>query len=138
MVRSRRTQTWPRPPVRPGHGARLRQSGCDKEEKVRNDDGGNAGMAKRELPHLGGEYCTTFCSMAPKTDRPVASGISMRRRSPNLRKGVEGSPFAIASSMRFSTRHAEPARLSLFDTVPEPMMVPAESGRVRAACAIRR
>ena len=42
------------------------------------------------------------------------------------------------SSARRSKRQPAPVERSRFDTVPDPMIVPAGSGRVRAACSIRR
>src|SRR5579885_1696412 len=75
--------------------------------------------------------------MAPKIDRPEASSISMRTRSPKRRNGVSALPRSIVSIMRRSARQDEPAAGSRLETVPEPMIVPASSARVRAAWAIR-
>ncbi len=75
--------------------------------------------------------------MAPKIEAPVAPNISMRTTSPNCRKGVFGAPCSMVSIARTSARQEEPtARWSLFETVPEPRIVPAPRRRVRAACWI--
>ena len=50
--------------------------------------------------------------------------------------GVLGAPSSMVSIVRISARHAEPRDRSALEIVPEPMMVPAPSGRVRAAWAI--
>ena len=50
---------------------------------------------------------------------------------------MRGSPCSIVSSMRRSAMQQEPFERSVFETVPEPMIVPADSGRVRAAWAIK-
>ena len=60
----------------------------------------------------------------------------MRTRSPNFMNGVVGLPLSMVSSVRLSARQAEPTSPLLFDTVPEPTIVPAASARVLAACAI--
>jgi len=60
-------------------------------------------------------------------DAASVAELEVRRR---------GFALGEVSSMRFSTRQADPTLLSLFDTVPIPIIVPADSRRVRAACAI--
>lgn len=48
---------------------------------------------------------TTFCSIAPNTEWPTRSRISMRTASPQRRNGVFGVPVAIVSTMRCSAMH---------------------------------
>jgi hypothetical protein len=67
--------------------------------------------------------------------RPSPSSISMRTLSPNFMNGVFGLPCSSVSTVRFSAKHEAPLPVSWLATVPEPTIVPADSGRVRAACA---
>ena len=48
----------------------------------------------------------TVCSMAPKSDRPRPSGISIRTTSPDCRNGVRGAPWARVSTVRCSAMQA--------------------------------
>src|SRR5207342_1515368 len=75
-----------------------------------------------------------FWSIAPKMLWPFASSISMRTLSPNDRNGVTGLPVSSVSTVRFSAKHDAPLLVSWLAMVPEPTMVPADSGRVFAAC----
>ena len=85
--------------------------------------------------------------MAPKIEWPSASSISMRDRVAELqerrlrRAGIDRLDGARSRRCRNSRRRPRAIGLPgppsrLFDTVPEPMMVPATSGRVLAAWAI--
>src|SRR4249919_1763317 len=74
-------------------------------------------------------------SMAPKMLLPAASNISMRTLSPKDRNGVTGLPVSSVSTVRFSAKHEAPFEVSWLAMVPEPTMVPADKGRVFAACA---
>jgi hypothetical protein len=78
----------------------------------------------------------TDWSIAPKIDLPAASSISMRIMSSNRMNGVLGSPSEMVSRQRFSAMHEYPRDASLFDTVPEPTIVPARALRVLHRCAI--
>src|SRR5260221_162644 len=78
----------------------------------------------------------TRWSMAPNTGWPSNPSACIRIRSPKRMNSVFGAPNAIISMARRSAMHAEPVLRSLFDTVPEPMRVPARSRRVTAACSI--
>ena len=49
--------------------------------------------------------------------------------------GVRGLPCSSASTVRFSAKHEAPLLVSSLAMVPEPTMVPADSGRVFAAWA---
>ena len=49
---------------------------------------------------------STFCSIAPKIARPLASRISMRTSSPHFRNGVSGLPWRMVSTVRTSARQA--------------------------------
>jgi hypothetical protein len=50
--------------------------------------------------------------------------------------GVRVAPCSISSIARRSAMHADPAARSSFETVPEPMIVPARSRRERVTCSI--
>src|SRR3954452_7459341 len=80
---------------------------------------------------------TTHWSIAPNTGWS-SHLASIRPRSPNFMNPVRGAPFAIVSIARLSAMHAEPLRPPRFETVPDPMIVPAVSRRVAAACASSR
>ena len=80
--------------------------------------------------------------MAPKIERPVAVQHLDAHAVAGLRNGVRGLPVRerldrahLGEAGRADGR-ARPAVAS-FETVPEPMIVPAASGRVFAAWAIR-
>ena len=89
----------------------------------------------------------TVCSMAPKIEWRLSSFISMRTRSPKRRNGVfgcaaqDGLDRAQLGDAGIAERRPRPPacparRPGLLETVPEPMIVPAPSGRVLAAWAI--
>ena len=60
----------------------------------------------------------------------------MRTRSPNFMNGVRALPCSMASIARRSAMHADPFAPPAFETVPEPMIVPADNRRVPAAWAM--
>ena len=73
----------------------------------------------------------------------------MRTRSPDLRKGVRGAPSirplhdalfgdAGIAAPALANGLPGPPSASRLETVPEPMIVPADSARVRAAWAMSR
>src|SRR5271165_5911540 len=94
-------------------------------------DGHLAGQIKQGV-HIG--PLSGRCGNGPA--RPSGKRASISTRSPNLRYGVRASPRSSISMTRFSARQLDPAVLSLFETVPEPTMVPALSLRVPAQWAI--
>ncbi len=67
---------------------------------------------------------------------PLASNISIRTTSPNAMNGVLGLPSRSVSTTRCSAKHEAPKVVSWLAMVPEPTIVPADSGRVLAAWAI--
>src|SRR4030095_2056960 len=77
----------------------------ERDEMQRGGPGGTAGRGPQG-PALG-YYgpLRTLWSMAPKRFRPPASNISMRTRSPNFMKGVDGFPWRIVSTVRCSAIH---------------------------------
>src|SRR5690606_28651101 len=95
-----------------------------------------APVGKQAQGFAHGNACRSIrCSMAPKMLLPSRSNISIRTRSPNDMNGVTGLPVSSASTVRFSAKHDAPRLVSWLAMVPEPTMVPADSGRVRAAWA---
>ena len=89
--------------------------------------------------HPHGGVCTIRWSMPPKIESPSALRTSIRTVSPNFMKPVRASPTSTSSIPRRSAMQPEPtSRKFSFDTVPDPMIVPARSRRVRAACSMRR
>ena len=81
------------------------------------------GAAPSASPH------TAHTSIAPKIDRPAASSMLMRTRSPNRMNGVLGSPPSRSSMARHSVMQADPTDRSSLEKVPEPTIAPARRRR---------
>src|SRR5260221_282430 len=135
--RARGQAVGPRPRPHPCLGTTPRQAG---RALSRSDAGGHPAMWR---PRRGaraqpaGAYLTAVCSIAPKIELPAGASVSGRPPRPKPRNRAAACPLAIVSIMRRSARQDEAALGSRFDTVPEPMMLPASSSRVRAAWAIK-
>ena len=66
---------------------------------------GHRGVVPRRAQD-GRAYLSTRCSIAPKTDAPPASRISMRTESPKARNGVAAAPRSTCSTSRASRMQA--------------------------------
>src|SRR5690606_8342657 len=98
--------------------------------------GAGAPVRIQAQPVAHGSGCRSIrCSIAPKMLLPSRSNISIRTWSPKDRNGVFGLPWSSVSTVRFSAKHEAPLDVSWLAFVPEQTMLPADRGRVLAACA---
>ena len=80
---------------------------------------------------------TIFWSIAPKIERPSASSISMRTRSPNVMNGVVGLPWSIVSIVRPSRGNHTLTEVPRLAPVSTSMVPPSRSAsRIRTSAAL--